>query len=91
METLTIISLLTNYLMFAFLGFNFSKKIIKPLSVFILLLIILITILAGWIKLARIIDIYNFRIQFNWCLQGFGLGFILGLLRTKFGKKIVTE
>ncbi len=90
METLTIISLLTNYLIFAVVGYCYSKRIVKPVNNTVLMIIILVTFLAGWIKLARIIDICDFTLQFNWSLQGFGIGFILGLLRTKFKKNIVT-
>lgn len=90
METVTYISVIINYSIFILIGYHFSKRIVKPVSVAMMMIIILVTFLAGWIKIARIIDIYNFTIQFHWCLQGFGIGFILGLLRTKFRKNIVT-
>ena len=46
------------------------------------------TIIVGWIRIGKVVDIFNFVVQFNWCFQGFGIGFILGLLRNKVKNKI---
>lgn len=90
METVTYISLIISYSIFILLGYRFSKRFENPVSVTILTIIILATFLAGWIKIVRIIDIDNFIIQFNWCLQGFGIGLIVGLFKNKYKMKSVT-
>jgi hypothetical protein len=40
---------------------------------------------------STIINVFNFIIKVNWCLQGFGIGIILGLIKSKFKTKIVTN
>lgn len=89
METTFYFSLLLTYYIFIFLGYNRSNKISKPNSVTKLILIVSVTIFVGWLRIGKVVDIYGFIIQFNWCLQGFGIGFVLGLIKNKFIKKLV--
>ena len=88
METTFYISVLLTYCIFIFLGYHLSRKFEKPFNLTKWILIIGATIIAGWIRIGKVVDIFNFTIQFNWCLQGFGLGFILGLLKNKFKDRI---
>ena len=88
METIFYISLLFTYCIFILTGYIISMRFEKPLSIAKWFLIISATIIVGWIRIGKVVDIFNFVVQFNWCFQGFGIGFILGLLRNKFKNKI---
>lgn len=92
METfLYFFSMILTYSVFIYLGFLFSNKIKNPVRNSIFVLIVVVTFISGWIKVARIIDVYNFIVQVNWCLQGFGIGLTFGLLKSKFKTKVVTN
>lgn len=91
MEISFYISLLISYFIFISLGYYFSGRFEKPFSAVKWSLIIFLTIVAGWIRIGKVVDIFNFIIQFNWCLQGFGIGFIIGLLKNKISNKIITK
>lgn len=88
METTFYISLLITYCIFIFFGYHFAKRFDKPFNTTKWVLIISATIIVGWIRIGKVVDIFNFVVQFNWCFQGFGIGFILGLLKNKFKNKI---
>jgi hypothetical protein len=89
METIFYISLIFTYFIFIRLGYYFSKRFEKPFSITKWSLIVIATIIVGWIRIGKVVDVFNFIIQFNWCLQGFGIGFIIGLLKNKISNKVV--
>lgn len=92
METfLYFFSMILTYSVFIYLGFLFFNKIKNPVRNSIFVLIVVVTFISGWIKVARIIDVYNFIVQVNWFLQGFGIGLTFGLLKSKFKTKVVTN
>lgn len=91
MHIITFISLILTYVVFILLGYNLSKRIIKRVSTIKLILIVFATLLAGYINFAMI-DIFKFIVKFNWCMQAFGIGIIIGLLikmlKLKSGVKV---
>lgn len=91
METTFYISLLISYSIFISLGYYFSGRFEKPFSAAKWILIITATIVSGWIGIGTVVDIFNFIIQLNWCLQGLGIGFIVGLLKNMIRGKVITN
>lgn len=91
METAFYVSLFLTYSVFILPGFQFAKKIKRPISTSSFILIIIATFIVGWFKVARIVDVFNFIVQVNWCLQGFGIGVIIGLLRSRAKTKVITN
>jgi hypothetical protein len=91
METTFYISLLISYFIFISLGYYFSGRFEKPFSAAKWILIITATIVAGWIGIGTVVDIFNFIIKLNWCLQGFGIGFIIGILKNKNRSKVIAN
>ena len=90
---LYLFSIILTYSVFIYLGFRFSNKIKKPVAnyTFILILIVIATFIVGWVMVSTTINVFNFIVQVNWCLQGFGIGIILGLIKSKFKTKVVTN
>ncbi len=84
-------SIILTYSVFIYFGFRFSNKIKKPVTTSTFILIVITTFIVGWVMVSTIIDVFNFIVQVNWCLQGFGIGIILGLVKSKFKTKVVTN
>jgi hypothetical protein len=78
MSLASVSSILTTYIIAGYIGFKYSHKFKKSLSVKGWILLITLTILAAYVGVGtRIISIINFSINLNWFLQGLGLGTIL--------------
>jgi hypothetical protein len=88
---LYLFSIILTYSVFIYLGFRFSNKIKKPVTTSTFILILIATFFVGWVMVSTIINVFNFIVQLNWCLQGFGIGIILGLIKSKFKTKVVTN
>ena len=88
---LYLFSIILTYSVFIYLGFRFSNKIKKPVTTSTFILIVIATFIVGWVMVSTIINVFNFIVQVNWCLQGFGIGVILGLIKSKFKTKVVTN
>lgn len=78
---INILSFVVTYSIGGVIGYVYSKKIKQPVSVIMWVIIIAATILSGFVGInTALISIFEFTINLNWSLQGFGLGVIIGLL-----------
>lgn len=81
MQLLFLISIIISYVITIILGFFTSYNYKQHIPVYAWIIIIALTIFFYFIgQNTRIISIFNFTINLNWCLQGFGLGIIAGLV-----------
>ena len=88
---LYLFSIILTYSVFIYLGFRFSNKIKKPVANYTFILIVIATFIVGWVMVSTTINVFNFIVQVNWCLQGFGIGVIFGLIKSKLKAKVVTN
>ena len=65
---LYLFSIILTYSVFIYLGFRFSNKIKKPVTISTFILIVIATFIVGWVMVSTIINVFNFIIQVNWCL-----------------------
>ena len=76
---LEFIALISTYVLFGGIGFVLSRRLKKPLSVNMWIILAVATILSQWIvPNARIIDIFGFKMFVNYSLQGFFSGMLAG-------------
>ena len=74
------IALISTYVVFGGIGFVFSRRFKKPMTVTTWVIIAVATILSQWtLPSTQIIDIFGFKMFVNYSLQGFFCGILAGL------------
>ncbi len=87
-----IFSIFFTYAVFIALGFRFSKKFKKPVSVKTWIILIAAALLTGFIMAdTRLISLFKFAVYLNRSLEALCLGIITGLLINKIRKSAGVE
>jgi hypothetical protein len=77
-----IISFVFTFIVLGGVGYLSARRFKQPVAVYNWVLLILATILAGFVGIGgHLISVFGFTIYLNWCLQAFGLGLIIGLVK----------
>ena len=78
---INILSFVVTYFAGGAIGYFYSRRIKRHVSIIMWVIIIAATVFSGFIGInTALISIFKFTINLNWCLQSFGIGVIIGLL-----------